>query len=272
MGWTRPSVAYVFAACVVGCLGFEPAPTFADDEDGPVPIPAADRPWHGRVELRRQATSRGTPEETTKTLVRIETFFTGTVDLLRVDLPFPDQRTDVEGSPFDPRVGDIRVRLGFKPFRAREYAFPAFVEVSFPTADPAFLGSGKYQLGPGMRMLTPVNLPILGHASHQSQFEARLQQVISVAGDPSRKEINYTKVELRLTDVWREAFTFKLRLKPEIDWEQDGKTGAVGELEGGKNFAGDWRAWVMLGARLWGPSNIPTTYNTRIELGIARTF
>ena len=38
------------------------------------------------------------------------------------------------------------------------------------------------------------------------------------------------------------------------------------------DFARDWRAWLMLGGRVWGPSGIASTYDTRVELGVARTF
>ena len=52
----------------------------------------------------------------------------------------------------------------------------------------------------------------------------------------------------------------------------DGRTGAVGEVEVGLFFARNWRTWLMLGRRLWGPPGIGGTYDDRVELGLARTF
>ena len=51
----------------------------------------------------------------------------------------------------------------------------------------------------------------------------------------------------------------------------DGKTGAVGELEGAVSLRHDWRVQLMLGGRLWG-EGVPSTYGTRVELTVGRTF
>lgn len=89
--------------------------------------------------------------------------------------------------------------------------------------------------------------------------------------DPSRKDINYTEFEVTLYDLWRKQYTLKLKLKPTVDWIQDGDTGGVGELEVGMFFARDWRTWLMFGRRLWGPSSIQRTYSDRVEFGINHT-
>jgi hypothetical protein len=248
----------------------DPGETGQDsDASGP---PASRSTWHGRIELKRENTSRGTPDESTKTTLRIERFFTGPVALLRVDFPFPDGETDFNGSPFDPHLGDIKVRSGFRPLKSGRYSFPSFIEVTFPTANPESLGSGKYQVSAAVRMLAPVELPVADASSHDARFEVQVQQVNSVAGDSSRKDIDNTKFELTFYDVLRRKYTMKLKLKPSVDWEQDGKTGAVAEIEGGLFFARTWRTWLMLGHRAWGPSGIPATYENRVEIGIARTY
>jgi hypothetical protein len=239
------------------------------DSDVPEP-PASGRMWN--IELKRDYTSVGTPGETTKTTLRVERFLTGTVTLLRLDLLFPDEETDFNGSPFDPHLGDTKVRVGFKALRSGRYSYPSFVEFTFPTANPESLGSGKYQVSAGISMLGAVELPAEYAATHHARFEILAQQVNSVAGDPSRKDINYTKFELTLHDVWRREYTAQLKLTPTIDWEQDGETGAVVEIEGGWIFARGWRTWLMLGHRAWGPAGIPGTYNNRVEIGVAWTF
>jgi len=77
--------------------------------------------------------------------------------------------------------------------------------------------------------------------------------------------LNYTKLELGPLDTLPDAKTVKFTLKPAIDWEQDGRTGAVLELEGGMPLAAHWRGFLMLGARLWG-EGVKSTYGKRVEL------
>lgn len=228
--------------------------------------------WHGRIELKRQSTSRGTPEESTKTTLRLESFFTGTMALLRIDLPFPDEETDFNGSLFNPRLGDIKTRVGFHPVKVSGYSFPSFIEITFPTADPETLGSGKYQLSAGVRMLAPMTLPSVDPALHKARLEAMVQQVNSVGGDPDRKDINYTKFELTFFDALYKIYTLKLKLKPTVNWIEAGESGSVGELEGGMFFARSWRTWLMLGRRLSGPDGVPGTYDKRVEFNVAHMF
>jgi hypothetical protein len=284
-GVWRLATSIVLAGLALPTAMAQPADAAADDAALPVVAPEygddaragsdAQPPaseWHGRVELKRQNTSRGTEDESTKTTLRIESFLTGAVRSLRLDLQFPDEKTSFEGSPFHPRPGDTKIRVGFQPLRAGAYTLPSFVELTLPTADPDTLGAGKVQLSAGMRMLVPVTLPIADPKPHDARFEVELQQTNSVGGDENRKDINYTKLELTFYDLWRKTYLMKLKLKPSVDWTRDGQTGAVGEVEGGGFFAQHWRSWLMLGRRLWGPDGIGGTYDTRLELGLARTF
>lgn len=228
--------------------------------------------WHGRLEFKRQNTSRGTPDESTQTSLRIETFFEGAVSAIRLDVPLPDEKTDFEGDAFNPNLGDVKIRAKFRPLKSGEYSFPSFLEMVFPTADPESSGSGKYQLNGGIRMIMPVSLPVAHPKEHKAQFETEISQTVSIAGDDNRKDINYTKFEFTFYNVWRQQYTMKLKLKPSVDWIQDGKTGSVGEVEGGMFFTRHWRTWIMLGRRLTGPEGVKGTYGTRMEFGLARTY
>ena len=238
------------------------------DSEGPGASAAS---W-GRFELKREATDRATEDESTKTILRLEKFFDGPIGVLRLDLQFPDDKTDFEGDPFEPRRGDIKLRARSKSFAAWERSFNAFVEATFPTAEPENLGSGKYQISEAVRVVTPLNDLLEAGSPHKLQFETELQQTNSVAGDPKRKDISFAKVELTLYDVWRREYTMKLKVKPYADWMLDGRTGGVAEVEGGKFFGEDWRAWLMLGHRIWGPEDVRGTYGKRLELGLSRTF
>jgi len=223
-----------------------------------------------KVEVKRQATDRGTDGESTNTKLRFEAYPTGSVSMLRLDIPFPDDRSDFLGSPFNPRLGDIKVRAKTAAFDAGGLPLWTFLELTFPTADPETLGQGKYQVSPGVDSSLPLGSFKLGSTSHKVSFAPLIQQVVSVAGDPTREDINYTKLELALRDVWLN-YALKLTLKPVIDWEQDGATGAVTELEGRMSFGRGWAAALMLGHRTWGGS-VPSTYGTRVEVTLARTF
>lgn len=229
-------------------------------------------PARWRLEFKRQNTARGTPEESTKTTGKIERLLDGPVSLLRLEVPFPDEKDDFSGSPLNPRLGDVKARLGFRAFEAGGLRFPSFVELSFPTADPESLGSGRYQLSAGIRMLVPLTLPFANAAAHQSQGEIQIEQVNAFGGDGSRDDINRTKFEFILSDVWRQQYTGKLKLKPTLDWVRAGDGGAVFEVEGGMRFARVWRTWLMLGHRVWGDEGVGGTYSKRVEIGIDRTF
>jgi len=233
--------------------------------------PTTAHEWHGRLELKREDTARGTPGESTKTTVRIETFLPGAVNLLRLDLPFPDAKTDFAGSPFNPKEGDLKLRAGLRPLQSGDLRFPSFVEATFPTADPDQGGAGKYQLSAGIRMLAPLRYPFEEGVAHKLLLEGEVAQTNSVGGDPARADINYTKLELTLNDLWRDKYTLKLKVKPSFDHVRD-DAGGVGEVEGGFYFGRGWRTWLMLGHRLWGADGVAGTYENRLELGVNRTF
>ena len=226
----------------------------------------------GRLEIKRQNTAHGTPDETTMTTLRVERYFDGPVAMFRFDLPLPDQKTDFGGDPLNPHLGDVKARLRFKAFKSGDLSFPSFVQATFPTADPKSLGKGKYQLSAGIRMVDPVRLSFLDASSHRSTFEMEVQQTNSVAGDPNVKDVRNTRFEFTFFDAWQQIWTFKVKVKPNVDWAQNGKTGGVAEAEAGRYFGQDWRAWLMLGHRAWGPSGIANTYQTRMELGLQYTY
>lgn len=223
------------------------------------------------LELKREATNRGTPGETTKTQVRIDVLLDRIVSLLRLDVPFPDDKTSFEGDPFNPRLGDIKVRIGFRPVPLNDIPLGLFMEITFPTAETEELGSGKYQLSTGIRTKFPISFGQSSSKAHRVSFEPLIQQVVSVAGDEDRKDINYTKFELPLKDTWRKKYWLKLKPKLVVDWEQSAETGAVAELEGGWIINSRWKVWLLLGSRLWG-EKVPSTYDQRVGFNVSVFF
>jgi hypothetical protein len=229
--------------------------------------PGADTQW--RFEIKRQNTDRDTPGESSKTTLRLEALPEGRVALWRLDLPFPDEKDTFSGSPFDPRLGDIKLRARLRPVDLGGVPVSFFSELTFPTADPDSLGQGKYQVMAGAETFQPLHS--LSNDDHKLSFSPQVQQVVSVAGDPERKDVNYTKFELALRDVWRKVYSLKLTAKPVIDWVQDGKTGAVAELEGAMMLQHNWKFQLMLGGLLWGEGTA-STFGTRVELTVGKTF
>jgi len=74
-----------------------------------------------------------------------------------------------------------------------------------------------------------------------------------------------------LRQAWGGRYFGKATLKPNVDWVQDGKTGAVIELEGAATFGRGWRLVLMGGYLLWG-EGVQGTYGKRVELTLARAF
>jgi hypothetical protein len=230
---------------------------------------AAAREWRpqGLVELKRQATSRGTPEEATKTNLKFDFFPEGPVSLLRLELPFPDHESDFAGSPLDPEFGDAKIRAGFRAVDVAGRPWTSFIELTFPSADPENQGTGKYQISGGVKTLH--ELGAIG-AARQS-FSIQVQQVVSFAGDPARNDVNQTKFELEWRSVWGPGHFAKATAKPVVDWVGDGKTGAVLEVEGGWYVNRQWTVALLAGGLLWG-KGVPGTYDTRGELKFIRRF
>jgi hypothetical protein len=224
-----------------------------------------------RCELKREATDRGTPDETTNSSVKADVFFYGVVSLLRLEIPFPDEKTDFEGNFFDPRLGDIKTRVGFRAIRLPGMKVSSFVELTWPTASPSSLGNGKYQASIGIEAAMRLSKPDSIVQTHKFTFDLLIQQVASYAGDPERKGINYTKFEFNLTDTWKKLIWFKLSGKPVIDWEKKANTGSVAEIEIGWIISHHFRLWLLGGKKLWG-EGIPGTYDKRLSLAVAYQF
>jgi hypothetical protein len=223
------------------------------------------------VEFKRQATARGTPEETTKSEVKVDYFPDGPVGLLRLELPFPDEDTDFEGSPFSPRLGDVNVRVGMRPIPVRDLPVATFGEITLPTANPESLGSGKVQLTLGARSVFLLGEGGEVPSPRRRSFSLQVKQTVSFGGDEARKDINQTKIELEWRREFPRGYFAKATAKPVIDWVQDGKTGAVLELEGGWAISREWTVALMAGGLLWGEGT-PGTYETRVELKASRRF
>lgn len=225
----------------------------------------------GRIELRRQSVDRGSEDESSKTTVRLEKNLQGITSRLRLDLPFPDEKDGFTGDPFNPRLGDIKLKAFFRPFSLGGSRLGADVELTFPTAHPGSMGAGKYQFGPALFSVPGQPDWQSVEGGHRFHVDWTVRQTLSFAGDPARKNINTTKPELALRDVIGSDFSLKLTFKPVIDWVNEGKTSGVLELEGVWNIEADWRLTCLAGAGLWG-RGVSGYYGRKLELVAGRRF
>jgi hypothetical protein len=239
-----------------------------------LPVTTGNPSMVGKIELKREFTNRATPEESSRTTLRVEAGIKkGLVSLLRIDIPFVDKQTGDYGDITKQGLGDIKFRVGFCSIPLGTTRLSPLIDVTFPTAVEPELGSGQLQLAPGLRLIVPIPLQWLGASAErlEGSFETQVQQFFSISNDEDFKAINYTKLELTFRTLWLKRFWLSLMPKMALDWEQEKKTGGVLELEGGWLINPRWRTWLKIGHGLWG-AGVPSTYGTRTEVGVSLTF
>jgi hypothetical protein len=258
-----PGGNVLFAIAVVSHLVTAGAAEIRTDADHGAP---AARPDTWRFELKRATTDRAASDESSRTTVRVERLLDSRVALLRLDIPFVDKINSFSSDPLNAGLGDLKARIGSRPLGPRGASSSPFVDVVLPTADPASLGKGKYQLGPGVTVAVPVPAP-WPDARFVLAFLPQVQQYFSIAGDPDRADVNYTQLEAKLEATWPERLSLSLNPKPVIDWTNGAQTAAVVELQGTWLISRAWRLWLKAGTRLWGPT-LPGTYARQTETGV----
>ena len=226
-------------------------------------VPSVD--WRGRLELKRINTSRGTPEETTRTALRVETFFDGAVSLLRVDLPFPDADTDSAAARSTRAWGTSRSG----PASAR--SSPARCVFRLSSSSPCRAPTPR-RSAPASTSSAPAS------ACWRRQGAARRVARDAVRGRgvadgflPWRRRSRRRQLhQARAHAVRPVARAVHAQAQAEAGVRSaKHEQGGVGEIELGAYFGEkhgsqrQWRAWLMLGARLDGPDNVASTYNTR---------
>jgi hypothetical protein len=223
-------------------------------------------PWH--VELKRQWTNRGTPQENSKTTLRLEATPREYLSLVRVDIPFIDEKN---GDPLTPHLGDIVLKLESAPWGLGVTDWQVLLETTFPSAQPESLGTGKYELTPGTEIWVPIwsSSNSNGPPVWQTGVKPLVEQFVSVAGDPSRGDINYTQIEFPLLGSWNR----KVSLNPKfmINYVGGVTSGAVFEFEPHWNISRRWELDVTLGHLLWGQGT-PGTYQKKVEFSVRFNF
>jgi hypothetical protein len=218
----------------------------------------------GRVQLSSQYADLTQGAKLVSTVARVDLPFRGNW-LLRLDAPFlrwndPNR----SGTTSDRGTGDLSVSVGWRAYNTPEYAFFLGMASTFPTAGDNGLGSGKYTTGP--LIATARFLPRL-----ESFLFGIFQHVVSVGGDPSRKDIEVTRVTAQVTTIWADRWWTIAQGLWQVDWERNTQSSMTLEFEGGRSLIGLWGAYVRPGVGVWG-REVPGAYEWNVEIGIRRMF
>jgi hypothetical protein len=199
-------------------------------------------------------------------------------NVARADLPIGERfliRTNVAYynaafKPSDPShtwqsgLGDVYVRLG-----ALVYDTPAlrlFVggDVIFPTADNDELGRSKYSVGPGFAVSAPV--PEWGMALFW-----RFQHVVSVGGDPSEADVDYSRFRFRFARPLSETWWVHAEPEVRIDWTNGARTAVLSQFEVGRKLDDRWRLFMRPAVGLT-RTDVPGSYDWLVRFGVRYMF
>jgi hypothetical protein len=118
----------------------------------------------------------------------------------RLDVPYVYNTIGAATQEQQAGIGDISLRLlGYQLFQRPRSALTASVELSFNTAESAFLGAGKN-----------VVIPMLTYSflmpKQKMLFSAWMQHASSYSGVESRQELQFTKLQLILIRYWSRKY------------------------------------------------------------------
>jgi len=184
--------------------------------------------------------------------------------LFRADVPYQQLDPNRSGETTGNGVGDLLVRTGARLVERPGFSLLAGTDVIFPTGTQEDGGKGKYQVGPGV--VAEVPIPEIN-----TLFSLLVQHFQSVGGDPSRRDVNYTKFRPKVNMVWGEQWWTILEPTWIVDWTRSNKTALNLEFEVGRKLGEHYRTWMRPGVGLWG-DNVTNSYNWYLEAGVRYMF
>jgi hypothetical protein len=199
-------------------------------------------------------------------------------NVARLDLPIGERfliRTDVPFyyAKFNPSdasntwvsgVGDIFVRMGALVYDTPGLRLFAGGDVIFPTANTDETGRSKYSVGPGIAISAP--LPEWG-----VMLFWRFQQVVSVGGDPSAQDVDYTRLRFRFAKPLSPDWWVHAEPEIRIDWANAAKTAVLSQFEIGRKLDGHWRLFMRPAIGVSG-NDVPGAYDWFIRFGVRYMF
>ncbi len=153
--------------------------------------------------------------------------------LLRVDMPYIWTDPNRPGVSSENGLSDLFVRTGRRLYSVQGNAIFAGMDFTFPTAENAQVGSGKYTVGPAVA--TAHVFPQLS-----SLVFTLLQHQISVGGDPSRQAISVLNLQVFFNTIWTDRWWTRLEAVTQVDWERKATNSMTLEFEAGHRFTQDW--------------------------------
>ena len=184
--------------------------------------------------------------------------------LLRVDVPQIWTDPNIPRVPNQSGVSDLFVRAGRRVFAAPGYAFFTGMDLTFPTAVLSNLGFGRYTVGPLVataRVFPNINSMLFGLIQHQT----------SIGGDPSRRDVEFSRFSLTLNTAWGEQWWTQVGANSQIDWNRNNRSSMTLEFEGGRRLTPKWLAYLRPGVGLWG-RDVLGAYDWQVEVGFRRMF
>jgi hypothetical protein len=161
-------------------------------------------------------------------------------------------------------LSDVFFRAGWQAWQTPEFTVLAGTDIILPSASHFDLGRGKYQVGPGLQVAIPL-------ARLNSVIQPLGQHIVSIGGDPSRGEVNYSRVRIAPDTIWGQVWWTSVKPNLFVDWTQKGKTAMNLEFEVGRKLGDHFRLWVRPAVGLWG-TGVPGAYNWFTQVGIRYMF
>jgi hypothetical protein len=218
----------------------------------------------GRVQLSSQYLDLPQGAQATATTARVDIPFRSNF-LLRIDMPFlKTVNPNSAGATDRQGVSDLAVTAGWRAYNTPEYAVLVGAVSTFPTANDAGLGLGKYTVGPALataRFLPRWDSFLIGLVQYQT----------SVGGDPSRTDFSLLSWTAQVNSFWAERWWSVAQAVWQVDFERSAKSSMVMELEVGRNLVGRLGAYVRPGVGIWGQSLLGA-YQWNVEVGVRYMF
>ena len=161
-------------------------------------------------------------------------------------------------------LGDVFVRMGYLAYNTPSLRVLVGGDVVFPTSEKDELGKSKYSLGPGFAISAPV--PEWG-----VMLFWRFQQLVSVGGDPSTRDVDLTRLRFRFSKPLSEKWWVHAEPEIRIDWTNGAKTAVLSQFEIGRKLDDHWRLFMRPAVGISG-NDVPGAYDWFIRIGVRYMF
>ena len=225
----------------------------------------SDTAFRSRIQLQYEHQNKRGPGVQDKAVLRIDRPLFDDRLYFRVDVPYyqqldPNKPKEMTGNG----AGDLLIRTGARLIEQPGFSLFAGTDVVFPTGPVAAGGKGKYQVGPGVVVEVPI-------PEINTLLYPLVQHFQSVGGDPSKRDVNYTKFRPKVVTVWTEQWWTILEPTWIVDWTRTNKTALNLEFEVGRKLGEHYRTWVRPGIGLWG-DDVINSYRWQLEVGVRYMF